>query len=113
MFERPRLDARVFGASGQFLSLMLPRLKGSSSAKVTRLPSGQGVLAMRVNFGHVEDTILWAYEHPMPEADDLVARGNWCVIRRDIATRRVLQHALHGRDCLTVEGVRLRPEPGQ
>ncbi|MCX5660574.1 MAG: heparinase II/III family protein [Planctomycetota bacterium] len=113
VFERPRLDARVFGASGRFMSLLLPRLKGKPPAKVTRLPSGQGVLAMRVNFGHVEDTIVWAYEHPMLEADDVVARGNWCVVRRDMATRRVLRHALHGGDRLTVEGVRLCPEPGQ
>lgn len=101
-FERPRLDAKVKGYNGRFMSLMIPRLKGAPRPKVKRLPSLPSSLAMRITFDKVEDTIVWAYEHQMLEAGEVRARGKWCVVRQSRKTGRVLNHAMGEGESLIV-----------
>ena len=50
----------------------------------------------------VEDTVIWAYEHHILEAGDVVARGNWCVVRRKRG--RVIAHAIDEGTRLEVAG---------
>ena len=110
VFERPRLDAKVAGYNGRFMALLLPRCKDTPPAKVERLPTMDNVLAVRISFPQVEDTIIWAYEHHLLEAGDVKARGNWCVVRRNRVTGEVLRYALHDGARLEVAGKHLADE---
>lgn len=103
-FMRPRLVAKVTSYAGRFMSLMIPRKKGAPLPKVVRLDSLDNTLAMRITFGDIEDTIIWAYEHHLLEADDIVARGNWCVVRRSRKTGRVLAYEMNDGSRLEVGG---------
>ncbi|MCC7193199.1 MAG: heparinase II/III family protein [Phycisphaeraceae bacterium] len=103
-FARPRLLAKVSSYAGRFMSLMIPRKKGAAAPKVERLDSLDNSLAMRVTFKNVEDTIIWAYEHHLLEAGDVVARGNWCVVRRSRKSGKVLAHAIDEGTRLEVAG---------
>lgn len=109
VFERPRLDAKVKGYNGRFMSLMIPRHKGAARPAVERLPSLPASLAVRISFDTVEDTVIWAYEHQMLEAGDVSGRGRWCVVRRSRKTGRVLRHALGEGESLIVAGRRILP----
>jgi hypothetical protein len=115
VFARPRLVGKVSGYNGRFLSLMIPRRKGAPLPKVERLPSIDNSLAVKITFPKVEDIFIWAYEHNLLEADDVKARGQWCVVRRSRKTGKVLTHALGEGTSLAVAGRALRvegPEPG-
>ncbi|MBI3987288.1 MAG: heparinase II/III family protein [Lentisphaerae bacterium] len=106
VFQRPRLIARVAGYNGRFMSVMAPRRKGEAPAKIESLPTLDNGLAMRLTFKKVVDTLLWAYDHHLLEADGIKARAQWCVVRRDRKTGRVLKHALGDGNSLTVDGKR-------
>jgi hypothetical protein len=95
-FVRPRLLAKVAGYNGRFMSLLLPRRKGTRPAKVRRLPSLMNSLAVRITFEDVEDTVIWAYEHHLLEAGGIKACGQWCVVRRRLAAGRVVQSDVEG-----------------
>ena len=82
VFARPRLVAKVTGYNGRFMSVMIPRLKGQSPVKVRQVDSLDNSLAVAITFEKFEDTLIWAYEHRMLEAHGVVARGQWCVVRR-------------------------------
>jgi hypothetical protein len=71
---------------------------------VRRLPSLDNSLAVRIAFADVEDTLIWAYEHNLLEAADVQGVGQWCVVRRQRRTGRVLHHALGAGTSLTVAG---------
>jgi len=107
-FLRPRLVAKIEGVNGRFLSVMLPRRKGQKPARVTRLASRPGSLAVRIAFAGVEDTLIFAHEHAVLEAADVRARGHWCVVRRDRRTGHVLERAVGEGHMLEVDGKRLR-----
>ena len=104
---RPRLVAKVSSYAGRFMSLMIPRVKGGAMPKVERLDSMDNTLAMRVTFGDIEDTIIWAYEHHLLEAGDILARGDWCVVRRSKKTGRVLAHEMSDGTRLEVGGKKI------
>ena len=104
VWQRPRLIAKVAGFNGRFLSLMLPRRKGEAMAKVEQLEAVDGVLALRIDFGAVTDTLIWAYDCHMLEADDISGRGKWCVVRRAKKTGRVLAAQIGGGTRLRVAG---------
>jgi hypothetical protein len=104
MMNRPRLLAKVAGYNGRFLSLMIPRRKDKPLPKVERLPSMDNSLAVKITFPRCEDTFIWAYEHNLLEADDVKARGQWCVVRRARQTGKVLAHALGDGTHLAVRG---------
>lgn len=104
VFERPRLVAKVSGYNGRFMALLLPRRKGDAPAAVVRLPSMEGVLAIRISFPNVEDTVIWSYEHRLLEAGDVVARGKWCVVRRDRQSGAILRHLLQDGTRISVDG---------
>ena len=104
VFERPRLVAKVAGYNGRFLSVLLPRRRDEPPATVTRLASPENCLAVRLTFAQVEDTLIWAYEHHLLEAGDVVARGRWCVVRRERATGAVRRYAIHNGTRLEVAG---------
>lgn len=91
---RPRLIGKVAGYNGRFLSLMIPRMKGRAPARVERLPSLQNSIAARITQGGIEDTIIWAYEHHLLEANGIRARGKWIVRRRSLKTGRVIAEAV-------------------
>lgn len=82
VFVRPRLLVKIGGLNGRFMSIMLPRGRGTAPASVRRLKSLPGSLAVSVASGNVEDTIIFAFEHNLLEAGDARERGLWCVIRR-------------------------------
>lgn len=103
-FQRPRLLAKVGGYNGRFMSVLLPRCKDAVPARVTRLPSLDNSLAVRIDFGDVRDTLIFAYEHHLLEADGISGRGQWCVVRRAARTGRVLAAELHDGTRLTVDG---------
>ncbi len=111
LFFRPRLVAKVSGYNGRFMSLMLPRREGEAAAQVERLPAIDNVLAVRITFDTVFDTLIWSYEHHLLEADDVEARGQWCVVRRDRRDGRVLNHAIGQGTFIQVAGERLAHTP--
>lgn len=94
VYVRPRLIAKIAGYNGRFMSIMLPRTKGAKPASVETMPSIDNSLAARITFGDVEDTLIWAYDHGLLEAGDVWARGDWCVVRRSIATGKVLAYEI-------------------
>jgi len=104
VFERPRLVAKVAGYNGRFMALLLPRRKDDPPAQVERLAALENSLAVKISFPQVEDTVIWAYEHMLLEAGDVIARGRWCVVRRDRVTGAVLRCALHDGNRLEVAG---------
>ena len=97
VFARPRLVAKVAGYNGRFMSLMIPRRKGEKPAQVTRLPSMDNSLAVRITFDKVEDTLIWAYEHNLLEADGVKQRGQWVVVRRSRSSGKVIGCSLGDR----------------
>ncbi|MBI2437269.1 MAG: heparinase II/III family protein [Lentisphaerae bacterium] len=107
LFVRPRLLAKVGGYNGRFMALMLPRRNGAKPAKVERLPSVDNSLAVRIAFGEVEDILIFAYEHNLLEADGIIGRGQWCVVRRNQKSKRVIGHALGHGTSLRVAGTEL------
>ena len=104
-YVRPRLLGKVAGYNGRFMSLMLPRKKGEKAAKVTRLKSIDNSLAVKVTFADVEDTLIFAYEHNLLEADGVQGRGQWCVVRRRRTNGKVVACELGHGTSLLVEGV--------
>jgi hypothetical protein len=110
VYVRPRLVAKVSGYNGRFMSLLLPRRKGEAAAKFEQLPTIDNALAVRVTHpasgrrAAVVDTLIWAYEHRLLEVDDIVGRGDWCLVRRDARTGRVLDHAIGNGTRLSVAG---------
>lgn len=99
VFARPRLVAKVTGYIGRFMSVMVPRAKGKSPLQVKRVESLDNTLAMTITFERYEDTIIWAYEHRMLEANSISARGQWCVVRRALRNGKpagVIAHAVGG-----------------
>jgi len=91
---RPRLIAKVSGLRGRFMSVMVPRRKGGKLAKVTRLDCVPYSLAVRITFPRSEDTLIFAYEHNLLEADDIQGRGQWCLVRRSRRTGKVMAYVL-------------------
>jgi hypothetical protein len=108
VFLRPRLLAKVSGYNGRFMSLMVPRRKGDRPARVERIPSLDNSLAVRITHGGVEDILIFAYEHDLLEAADVRGRGRWCVVRRERASGRIVDHALADGTGLVVAGRKLR-----
>lgn len=103
-FRRPRLIAKIAGLNGRFLALLLPRHKGEAPARVERLRSLPGSLAVRIEFGKIEDTFIFAHEHGLLEAGDISARGRWCLVRRSRRNGQVLNYAVEEGTRLTVAG---------
>ena len=111
VFRRPRLLAKVGGYNGRFIAVMLPRRAGEAPAHVEQVFGLQNVLAFRVRFADVEDTLVWAYDHSLLEAGDIEGRGNWCIVRRDAKSGSVLRTAGCGVTRLTVAGVEQAVSP--
>jgi hypothetical protein len=93
VFVRPRLLAKVSGYNGRFMSVMIPRRKNEKAAEVEQLQTRDNTLAMRIRFRGFEDTLIWAFEHHQLEAAGVKMRGNWCVVRRSLASGRVVSAA--------------------
>ena len=106
-FLRPRLLAKIWGLNGRFMSIMLPRGKGAKAAKVKRLKSLPGCLAVRITFEDVEDVLMFAHEHRVLDAADVSARADWCVVRRSRRSGKVLDCALGAGSQLEVSGRRI------
>ena len=104
---RPRLTARVPGVHGRFMAIMLPRMKGARPPRVRSLPAIAESQAVRITFDNVEDTLIFAHDHRLLEADDIVGRGHWCIVRRSRSNARVLHHAIHDGEFLSVGKRRL------
>jgi hypothetical protein len=104
VYMRPRLLATIAGYNCRALSIMLPRLKSRKACKVTRPKCLPNSLAAKIQFKDVEDTIIFAYEHNLLEADGIIARGQFCVVRRSRKSGRVIAHTLGHGTQLTVDG---------
>ena len=104
VFVRPRLLAKVRGLNGRILAVMVPRRRDERRPTVRRIHSLDNSLAVRITNERVEDTLIFAYEHNLLEAGDIVARGQWVVVRRSRKTDRVLDYALHNGTSLSVAG---------
>jgi hypothetical protein len=107
VYVRPRLLGKVAGYNGRSMAVMLPRTKDESPAKVSRLKSLDNSLALSIRFPEVEDTLIFAYEHNLLEANGVSGRGQWCVVRRSLATGRPLAWQLGHGTGLAVGGKRL------
>jgi hypothetical protein len=101
---RPRLLGKVAGYNGRFLSVLIPRRKGEPPARVERLPSLDNSLAVRITFGNVEDTFIWAYEHNLLEAGGVSARGQWIIERRARRDGRLVTREVAGATGLGLRG---------
>jgi len=64
--------------------------------------AGIGVLFTPPTFRTL--VFIWAYEHRQLEAGDIWARGNWCVVRRAIASGKLIAYEMGDGDRLTVGG---------
>jgi hypothetical protein len=104
VYKRPRLLGKVSGYNGRFMSVLIPRKKGDPKPKVRQVSSLDSSLAMQVTHATVVDTIIFAYEHQLLEAEGIEARGQWCVLRRSLATDRVLAWELGHGTSLKVDG---------
>ena len=108
LYLRPRLIAKVTGVNGKLLSLMLPRKKNASPATVEQLPTIDNAFAVKITFDKVEDTLIWAYQHHLLEANGVNARGNWCVVRRARKGGALLAHAGGDLSSMVVDGKKVR-----
>jgi hypothetical protein len=110
LYVRPRLIARIRGANGRCLALMLPRRRGARPAVVERLDAVDNSLALRITFpdADVTDTLIWAFEHHLLRAGDVDARGAWCVVRQATRSGRLLDYALGDGTWLRVAGRAVR-----
>ncbi|MBI3987239.1 MAG: heparinase II/III family protein [Lentisphaerae bacterium] len=104
VFLRPRLIAKIGGYNGRFMSVMVPRKKDEPPVSVEPLKSLDNSFAVKIVFDQVEDTLIFAYEHNLLEADGVNGRGQWCVVRRSRKTRRVLAFELGHGTRLSVDG---------
>lgn len=110
VYVRPRLLGKVRGWNGRFMSILIPRLQGAQAAVVTPLKTIANSLAVRLTFGRhrqISDTLIYAYEHNLLEADGIVGRGRWCVVRRNLETGSVIRYALGEGTSLRVAGTEL------
>ena len=102
VFRRPRLLAKVFGANGHFLSLMIPRAKKERAAKVHQVKTVENALALRIEFNDAEktsDTLIWAYEHEMLEAALLRRRpANACCCSHRLSSATNVDRDQQARD---------------
>ena len=110
-FIRPRLMAKIAGLNGRFMSVMLPRRRDTRPPEVARLKSLPASLAVRIAFGKVEDTVIFAHEHGLLEAGDVRGRGHWCVVRRSRRSGKVLDYAIGEGKRLEVAGKTLPVRP--
>ena len=101
---RPRLIGKVSGYNGRFMSVMVPTAAGATPPRVRQVPSLPNSLAVRVSFDDVEDTVIFAYEHNLLEAEGVKGYGQWCVVRRRRGSGRVLAHALGTGTKLLADG---------
>jgi hypothetical protein len=83
---------------------MLPRRRDTRPPEVTRLKSLPASVAVRIAFGKVEDTVIFAHEHGLLEAGDVRGRGHWCVVRRGRRSGKVLDYAIGEGKRLEVAG---------
>ena len=107
-YSRPRLLARIAGFNGRFMSIMIPRKKGEPKPKVTQLKTIDNAFAIQVTHSRVEDTVIFAYEHNLLEANRVEGRGQWCVVRRNRANGRLLAAQLGHGTKLKVDGKRIK-----
>jgi len=107
-YVRPRLLAKMTGYNGRLMGVLIPRRRGERAARVRQVPSLDATLAVRVTFEKVQDTLIWSFQHEMLEADGVVARGQWVVVRRSRRTGRVLNWQLGHGTSLVVDGKALR-----
>ena len=108
VYRRPRLLGKVSGYNGRFMSVLIPRQKGSPKLKVRQAKSLDSSFAMKVTHASVEDTIIFAYEHQLLEAEGIEARGQWCVVRRSLKTGRVLAWEMAHGTSLKIDGKRFQ-----
>jgi hypothetical protein len=106
-YVRPRLLAKVAGYNGRFMTVLLPRPAQATAATVQRLACLPASLAVRIEHGDFTDHILFAHEHCLLEADDIVARARWCVVRRRAADGVVVHAAAAAASRLEVAGQRV------
>ena len=105
VFVRPRLLAKVGGYNGRFMSILIPRKKNAAKVQVEQITTHDNSFAMRISNSKIEDTLIWAYEHQILEANGVIARGDWCVVRRARGSRKILDYAVGGTDAsLRVDG---------
>ena len=73
------------------------------------LAVGRDVMGTELN------TLVFAYDHCLLEADSIVGRGQWCVVRRDRATGKVVDYAIGHGTRLEVAGrpLKIRKESGE
>ena len=106
-FVRPRLLGKIAGYNGRIMSVMTPYEKGGPTPRVRKLESVPSSFAAQIDIGRYRDTVIFSFEHDLLEADDVIARGKWVVVRRDKKSGRVLAHTLgHGRS-LSVGGKKI------
>jgi hypothetical protein len=108
VYFRPRLIGKMKGYNGRIMAVMVPQKKGAPAPVIESLPTVEGALAMRLTFPLVKDTIIWAYNHQLLEADGIRARGTWLVVRRSRKDGRVIARTTHKADWLEIDG---RPYP--
>lgn len=104
VYERPRLLAKASGRVGRFMSIMLPRKKGESPAKVKQLPTIENSIGIKVTHENIEDTIIFAYEHQLLETDGIRGRGQWCVVRRQRESGKLISWELGNGVSLKIDG---------
>jgi len=73
--------------NGRFMTIMIPHYPFQKPL-VKRLKTVPNSFGVKIDFGDLEDIIIFAYEHNILEVEDIVARGNWCVVRRDKKIKR-------------------------
>jgi hypothetical protein len=87
---RPRLLAKVSGYNGRFMTLLVPRKKGATAPRIKTLKTLTNSLAAEVAYKNVTDTIIFAYEHQLLEANGIKAVGDFAVVRRSKKSGKVI-----------------------
>ncbi len=107
VLKRPRLIAKLSGYNGKLMSVMVPRRKGRKPTNIQRLESCPNSLAVKIVFPRVTDTLIYAYEHGFLESEDIVAEGDFLIVRRRRRDNKVVASAMRNGTSLTVAGKRI------
>jgi hypothetical protein len=67
-------------------------------------------LAAKIVFPRVTDTLIYAYEHGFLESEDIVAEGDFLIVRRRRRDNKVVASAMRNGTSLTVAGKRIHPK---
>jgi len=107
VYFRPRVFARIHGANGRFISFLIPYFANSHPPQLIKLKTVPNAFAVKIMWDKFEDTVIFSYGHNILETEDIAARGQWCVVRRN-KRKKIINYALKDGEYLKIGGKNYR-----